>query len=103
MKIILSTVRETPEVLAVSESLLWRLKGRTHISANIPMFPKGIGMVHFHERGENYSSRTGKYITPFNTHTHQYNTKGFFDSSEYLLNFLNEMIHECKKKKEKFL
>ena len=58
------------------------------------MFPKGIGMVHFHERGESYSSRTGKYITPFHTHTHLSNTKGYFDSSEHLRNFLNEMIHE---------
>ena len=79
----------------------WKLKGRTTRSSNIPLFPKGIGMVHFHERGETYHSRTGKYIQPFHTHTHLSNTKGYFKDSEDVRHFINEMIHECKKKKRK--
>ena len=30
----------------------WKLKGRTSRSSNIPMFPQGIGMVHFHEKSD---------------------------------------------------
>jgi len=79
----------------------WKLKGRVTRSSNIPLFPQGIGMQHFHEKSETYSKRTGQYITPFHTHTHLSNTKGYFNSPEHLRNFLNEMIHECKKKKRK--
>ena len=79
----------------------WKLKGRVTRSSNIPLFPQGIGMQHFHEKSETYSQRTGQYITPFHTHTHLSNTKGYFNSPEHLRNFLNEMIHECKKKKRK--
>ena len=45
----------------------WKLKGRTTRSQNIPMFPKGVGMVHFHERSDMVNERTGKLIQPFHT------------------------------------
>ena len=79
----------------------WKLKGRTTRSQNIPMFPKGIGMVHFHERSDMVNERTGKLIQPFHTHTHLSNTKGYFKNSEEVRFFINEMIHECRKKKRK--
>ena len=74
----------------------WKLKGRVTRSSNIPMFPKGIGMVHFHERSESYSSRTGKYMTPFHTHTHLSNTKGYFRDAEHLKHFIDELVMDKK-------
>ena len=78
----------------------WKLKGRTSRSSNIPMFPQGIGMVHFHEKSDDVNEKTGKLIQPFHTHTHLSNTKGYFKTPNELRYFINGFIQECKKKKK---
>ena len=78
----------------------WRIKGKVTRSSNIPMFPQGIGMVHFHEKSDDVNERTGHLVQPFHTHTHLSNTKGYFQSPNELRYFINGFIQECKKKKK---
>lgn len=81
----------------------WKLKGRKTRTSRIPAFPKGIGMQHFHEKSELINEKTGKIITPYHTHTHLGNTKGYFRDRYHVRDFINSMIHECRKQKPKKL
>ena len=74
----------------------WKIVKRQTRGSSVPFFPQGVGMQFFHERSEMYHK--DKLITPFHTHLHLSNTRGYFRDEDQVKFFILELIRHKKVK-----